>query len=289
MTITTRSIPLTSQVEFYPTLSCLKSNDSGHTIYLTPSEKKLFEIVLEGQGSKENIIHEIWIKNGTIVGESSYHQLIKNLRRKLKLAGLSCSMIKTIPRYGVIFINYDHDILPVAKADLNPQTEQELEAKEDVSLKQTALEAASVEINDQAGAVVINKPDEEIFIAAGSDVTEVIPEMKSEKADSKIIKIPRKMALLILSCMLFWPLVLICKGPAIANFPFEVTMDNIKFHFLTSEDMMQSNLHAIRQNISGGIKDVYIAGNGPKVWIAKCNKDISKRDSQCQYEYFSSY
>lgn len=279
MTITLKSIPLTSHVEFYPTLSCLKNISSGESVYLTPSEKKLFEIVLEGKGNKENVIHEIWMKNGTIVGESSYHQLIKNLRRKLKLAGLSCSMIKTIPRYGVVFVNYEQDIVLDNKSSENTKI---------VSHDQISNEC------DHTEKEIFPTPSEE----KNQDNNISIPQKfeplnknTSEERDRKTKKnIPLSVALLILTCMLCWPGILLFKIPKQVNsFPLEATLDNVRFHFLTSEQMAQENLNAMRRKLGVDIHDVYIANNGPKVWVAKCNKDISQKDSQCQYEYFSSY
>jgi DNA-binding winged-HTH domains len=94
-------IALSSTVMFVSEKSCLVTRESGD-IHLTPNERRLLELIISGKCKKETIFDEIWHNQGTVVSESSYHQLIKMLRRKLQQAGLPGSMIKTIPRYGVV-------------------------------------------------------------------------------------------------------------------------------------------------------------------------------------------
>ncbi|WP_176110229.1 winged helix-turn-helix domain-containing protein [Izhakiella australiensis] len=264
---------MTSQVEFFPTLSCLKNDRTGQCVYLTPSEKKLFEIVLDGQGSKENIIHEIWVKNGTVVGESSYHQLIKNLRRKLKLAGLSCSMIKTIPRYGVVFVNYDQG--SIAESNSSDDERRVGDASEELTVYIEEAELA--------------KCDNELILPDDENEEKKSPHSVKPDDEVKIKKVPYKLAFIVFVLALLWPLVFLVHKSSLTTFPFDITVENVKFHFLTSEQMSQKNFNEIKRNVPSGVKDVYIASNGPKVWIAKCNKEISQKDSQCQYEYFSIY
>lgn len=92
---------ISAVVTFVPDKSCLVSLEHGN-IHLTPNERRLLELIICGKSKKETILEEIWLKKGTIVSESSYHQLIKMLRRKLQSSGLPSNIIKTIPRYGIV-------------------------------------------------------------------------------------------------------------------------------------------------------------------------------------------
>lgn len=87
--------------------SCIVS--SVGNIHLTPNEKKLLDIILDQRGRKDTIIDEIWYQQGMVVSEASYYQLIKMLRRKFAAAGLEASCLKTIPRYGIIFVDDSPD------------------------------------------------------------------------------------------------------------------------------------------------------------------------------------
>ncbi|EIC86593.1 transcriptional regulator [Serratia sp. M24T3] len=60
---------------------------------------------MDKRGRKDTIIDEIWHQKGIVVSESSYHQLVKMLRRKFTAAGLPSSCLKTIPRYGIVYVN----------------------------------------------------------------------------------------------------------------------------------------------------------------------------------------
>lgn len=82
--------------------SCLVG--SVGNIHLTPNEKKLLDIIMDNRGRKDVIIEEIWFQQGMVVSEASYYQLVKMLRRKFVAAGLDPSCLKTIPRYGIVFM-----------------------------------------------------------------------------------------------------------------------------------------------------------------------------------------
>jgi|GEM_PF-1094920 len=286
MSVTSNGISLTSQVYFYSDLSCIKNNALGRKVYLTPSEKKLFEIILNGKGSKDNIINEIWLNNGTIVGESSYHQLIKMLRRKLKSAGLPCSMIKTIPRYGVVFVN---------------ETENEEGVSEECDEYASELPQVS---GDEHPVMQLVSADG--TASEATCLTEKLPElstltmqdgMPAERAANEILIdkkkaliLPKKMALLILMGVVLWPAIyFMFSSPHIVDFPLEKKIGTVRFHSFTAEQMSSGNLQKISHTLDKNVHEVYIAGNGPKIWMAKCNKDITQKDSQCQYEYFSVY
>lgn len=292
MSVTSNGIALTSQVYFYSDLSCIKNNALGRKVYLTPSEKKLFEIILNGKGSKDNIINEIWLKNGTIVGESSYHQLIKMLRRKLKSAGLPCSMIKTIPRYGVVFVNENENE--------NENEEGERESDECDEYASELPQASGGEhpvmqlVSTDATAKEAPFPTEKLPELCTLTMQEVAPaehtasEILIDK--KKALILPKKTALLILMGVVLWPAVyFMFSRPHIVDFPLEKKIGPVKFHSFTAEQMSSGNLQKISHTLDKNVHEVYIAGNGPKIWVAKCNKDITQKDSQCQYEYFSVY
>lgn len=283
MSVTSNGISLTSQVYFYSDLSCIKNNALGRKVYLTPSEKKLFEIILDGKGSKDNIINEIWLKNGTIVGESSYHQLIKMLRRKLKSAGLPCSMIKTIPRYGVVFVNENEEVgnkeydeyaseLPQVAGDECPvmQVSADAPLREEPFLTEELPELSTLPMQD--------------VVPAERAANEILIDKK------KALILPKRTALLILMGVILWPAVyFMFSSPHIVDFPLEKNIGTVKFHSFTAEQMSSENLQKISHTLDKNVHEVYIAGNGPKIWVAKCNKEITQKDSQCQYEYFSVY
>ncbi|HFK7188286.1 winged helix-turn-helix domain-containing protein [Serratia odorifera] len=257
-----KTVYLTEQVIFVPDLSCLRNKISGQDVYLTPSEKKLLEVIAEGAGSKKNIIHEIWGQNGTIVGESSYHQLIKMLRRKLEAAKVPCSMIKTIPRYGVVLM----------KMDENPQS-------------------GNVEADDcQPSPSVCSEGDADSMEVRA----EVIPESdvfgdgRTDASEAKKVKAPKFLLLCILIYAVLAPVFIWSLSDEVTNFS-ALTIDGVKFNVLNPEQMTNESLVAIRNRIGDGVNYVYVVDNGPKIWMAKCNKEIEKEDSQCQYEHYSSY
>ncbi|MHC9060952.1 winged helix-turn-helix domain-containing protein [Pantoea sp. y20] len=281
------SVPLTSQVYFYSDLSCIKNNKLGRTVYLTPSEKKLFEIILDGKGSKDNIINEIWLKNGTIVGESSYHQLIKMLRRKLNNAGLPCSMIKTIPRYGVVFVKEDKEDKEGGNDESDKNT-SELPRSVGDELPVTQLVYTDTTMNED---LLPTDNNEEFGTLSLQDVVPVEPAANENFIDkTKAIVLPKKLALLILMGVILWPSIyLLLSRPHMVEFPLEKSIGAVKFHSFSAEQISSENLQRISQTLNKNVHEVYIAGNGPKIWVAKCNKDITQKDSQCQYEYFSVY
>ncbi|HEI8868871.1 helix-turn-helix domain-containing protein [Serratia sp. AKBS12] len=257
-----KTVYLTAQVIFIPDLSCLKNKVTGQEIYLTPSEKKLLEIVAEGEGSKENIIHEIWRKNGIVVGESSYHQLIKMLRRKLAAADIPCTIIKTIPRYGVVLMKVDDSLQP-----------GKIEADECQSSDSVCSDNDTDSIKPRPEPT----PRAEIFEVERIDASEV-----------KKTKPPKILLIFILIYTVLVPVFIWGVNEDVTNFS-ALTIDGVKFHVLNPEQMTNESLVAIRKRIGGDVNYVYVVDNGPKIWMAKCNKEIENEDSQCQYEHYSSY
>lgn len=285
MSVTSNNgISLSSQVYFYPDQNCIKNKLSGHKVYLTPSEKKLLDVILDGKGSKENIIHEIWLKNGTIVGESSYHQLIKMLRGKLKSAGLPCSMIKTIPRHGVIFIS-EHEVTGINNQEAHAYV---LPRPEDDESPITPIGNAETLCNDKPISDDVDVDVNTLYLREVESVEHASNDIVNKKKKTFIL--PKKIAFLVLLVIIFSPMAyFIFNGATTTSFPLNENVEGVNFHSFTVEQLSSKNLNKIFHSLDKETHEVYIASNGPKIWIAKCNKSINQKDSQCQYEYLSAY
>lgn len=255
-------IRLSPHVTFLPDSSCL-INGAKEEIHLTPNERRLLELIIAGKGRKELIIDEVWRSRGTIVGESSYHQLIKMLRKKLQLAGLPGTVIKTIPRYGVRLIPFEPDITLVTGTDQDT-------AAEDDELHQTQINACA---ESESNAMML------------------VPSTDTEKSlTSPGIRHDKKRVCLLISLLacfilvIYWGLVWLKPNP----FPYKFGINHVVFHLssLGHEDRQAYLQH--KDKLSKEIRHVYIASNGPKVWIAKCDSEIAK-EAKCHYENYSVY
>lgn len=116
----TSRVLLRKGVYYNKALSCLVSAEGN--IHLTPNEKKLLDIILDQRGRKDTIIDEIWHQQGMVVSEASYYQLVKMLRKKFMVAGLEACCLKTIPRFGIVFIN-DSSVISEELVEKVPITE----------------------------------------------------------------------------------------------------------------------------------------------------------------------
>jgi len=79
---------------------CLQPHN-GAPVKLRHLEKLLLQALLSNVNDKRDIIKYVWPK--TVVGDGSYHKLVFDLRKQLKLSGLAPELIKTIPRRGLEF------------------------------------------------------------------------------------------------------------------------------------------------------------------------------------------
>ncbi|MBP2171179.1 DNA-binding winged helix-turn-helix (wHTH) protein [Erwinia toletana] len=249
-----KRIALSSQVFFYPEHSCVKSADC-EDIYLSPSEKKLLEIVLEGKGSKENILQQIWLNNGTIVGESSYHQLVKMLRRKLLKANLPETVIKTLPRFGIIYLRPDE-----------PQDSAVAEWPQTLSAEEPLTGG----------------------FAPATDAQATVP-VRVERAPARVVLrlsvvVPLAMLMLLLPVVgvLFWL-------PKEENFPAQRMVQGVVIHASRSQLLAPEVLQKLLGTPEKTLRHIYIAENGPRIWIARCKDEIAKVDNQCQYQNLSLY
>lgn len=243
-------IPLSATVTFSPEKSCLCSREYGD-IHLTPNERRLLELIISGKCKKEAIFEEIWHSQGTIVSESSYHQLIKMLRRKLQSAGLPRSIIKTIPRCGIMLMPYE----PLSAV-----------RDEDAAV----IEVASSDI------CIKKEPAED-------------PQV--QKFTSSVPLSPCACWLLAGLCtalVIFPPFLvpLLIEKPQ--AFPEQILLDGVAFHYSSKRSVDLAGLVQQRRALPAKINNVYIASNGPKVVVAQCEGELSK-EGKCSYEYSSSY
>ncbi|HGN1706446.1 TPA: transcriptional regulator [Providencia rettgeri] len=70
---------------------------------LTENESCLLKILLTKVSNKREIMYEIWEKRGTIVTESSYYKLVRQLRQSFKKVELDENLIMTLPRIGILY------------------------------------------------------------------------------------------------------------------------------------------------------------------------------------------
>lgn len=251
---------LSSDVSFSPEQSCLSSKAYGD-IHLTPNELKLLKLVISGTCKKETIQEEIWLNKGTIVSESSYHQLIKMLRRKLEKAGLPGDMIKTRPRYGVVFIS--------PEKTLHSDTHDRL-----------------VNPSDEDG----HRFGDSESIAEDREISNLNTNTK-KKFNSRMyltsfpVKIIAMIGVVFIASPPILTFYLMHNQPA---FNEQLIINDVTYHYYSNgslnRDIIMKKKIALQENIN----NVYVAINGPRVFIAECDGIISK-EGKCQYEYYSSY
>ncbi|HEC8329702.1 TPA: hypothetical protein RG647_RS15165 [Providencia rettgeri] len=70
---------------------------------LSENESCLLKMLLVKRSNKREIMYEIWEKRGTIVTESSYYKLVRQLRQSFKQIGLDENLIMTLPRVGILY------------------------------------------------------------------------------------------------------------------------------------------------------------------------------------------
>ncbi|MGU3414623.1 transcriptional regulator [Enterobacteriaceae bacterium C34A] len=240
---------LSSAVTFVPEKSCLTSREQGD-IHLTPNERRLLELIISGKCKKETIFEEIWHSQGTIVSESSYHQLIKMLRRKLQFAGLPGSIIKTIPRYGLVLVP---EATP--EAAVGDATESECDAAEP-------------------------HPD---CVPSG------LPEEPAAASLAPANKLANRLLLgVCLALIVLPPAIVPAMREAPRAFQESMVINGVTFHFSSRRSIDRSVLEQKLREVPAGINNVYIATNGPKVFVAQCEGELSK-EGKCNYDYYSSY
>lgn len=254
-------IPLSAEVIFLPERASLMIKGKDE-IHLTPNERRLLELIISGKGKKETIVEEIWLSRGTIVGESSYHQLIKMLRRKLQYAGLPCSVIKTIPRYGITLASFNPGAIQTERVNVGDADSTCEERKDTVDgnngLKCSSKDETRQGVDDGTMKFLLMHSDKFLYF--------LLP------------------FIFLLSSLIIY--VFAMKKAPVA-FPYQIDMGGVVFH-VTS--LRNTDYGSILKGLSDlpKVKHVYIASNGPKNWVAECETEISK-DAKCRYEYYSAY
>lgn len=92
---------LSEQVVYNPLKRTLSRGQIS--ISLTENESCLLKILLMKTSNKKEVMYEIWEKRGTIVTESSYYKLVRQLRQSFKKVELDENLIMTLPRIGILY------------------------------------------------------------------------------------------------------------------------------------------------------------------------------------------
>lgn len=82
---------------------------------LTENESCLLKILLTKTSNKREVMYEIWEKRGTIVTESSYYKLVRQLRQSFKKIELDENLIMTLPRIGILYTGEKSEIPVLSK------------------------------------------------------------------------------------------------------------------------------------------------------------------------------
>lgn len=246
----TSKMPLREGVYYNSALSCLES--PAGDIHLTPNEKKILEIILSKRGRKETIIDEIWHEQGIVVSESSYHQLVKMIRRKFVAAGMPSSCLKTIPRYGVVY-----------------QTQADDESENGTEYCDKSL-----------------KMSEDFQQAPGIVSAEKTPVVERRPAGHWLSLWSSSAIWLIFSLTILWGL----RTHDTRDYfiPFKA-VGEVSYHVAPATKVSQALWQRIERQVQPVTREAYVASNGPKVWVAYCEKSIYKDNAPCTYEHFSQY
>ena len=275
-------VPLHEGVYYNSIYSCLESPNGE--IHLTPNEKKILEIILDGRGRKDTIIDEIWRQQGVIVSESSYHQLVKMIRRKFVAAGLPSSCLKTIPRYGIVYVSE-----PAIKPDCTPEfcdiNMNPLAIVGGVDDQQPGREVtAQEEVNThRVGGFTDNKKPE----CSDQDSQALMTSVVDAKGSSHKISYLLSFVIFIFTSV---ALLLFLNAYETKNyFVMSKQIDNVNYYITPATKLAPSVWQNVVHSVTPATKNVYIASNGPKVWVAYCENNIYKDHVPCTYEHFSVY
>ena len=280
-------VPLREGVYYNSTHSCLE-NPAGD-IHLTPNEKKILEIILDNRGRKDIIIEEIWHQQGIIVSESSYHQLVKMLRRKFVAAGLPTSCLKTIPRYGMVYLS---------EAEAEDEAEhianhcgiamnEEMPPEEHEALVPKVWKKK--ESRTEAGTSQVDIGEKDVLLPVGMlSESNYLNNFKIEEIKSRF-KIPYFLSIFIFILSSAAIILLLMHYNTQDYFVQVKKIDNVGYHIAPTAKLSEALWQRIESSVMPVTKEVYIASNGPKVWVAYCENDIYKDNVPCTYEHFSLY
>jgi DNA-binding winged helix-turn-helix (wHTH) protein len=262
-------IPLNDEVFYNPIHSSLEHVSDGSSIHLTPNEKKLLEIVLDDRGRKETIIDEIWTRQGIVVSESSYHQLVKMLRRKFQEASLMPSALKTIPRYGIVMVNVKKD-------------DEEIDLEQDEGKQCETLGCEQIEQNIESEFT--EETSETPMFSDKLRVTQ--PEGSDKKSGLGVLSLLIGVLALL---MIFIPMLWVYAQNNTSVFSQQMFREGVTYHTMSSTYLSRHLLERVANGLDDRNTDVYIGTNGPKTWVAYCNSKIEKENARCAYTHFSAY
>jgi DNA-binding winged-HTH domains len=94
---------LDNGVKFFPDRRYVMGS-AGQIINLSENSYRFLTLLLKGETDKQNIINQVWHEQRGSVSDSSYYGQIYALRKSLDMAGISVSVIKTLPRRGVKYM-----------------------------------------------------------------------------------------------------------------------------------------------------------------------------------------
>ncbi|HHB1427545.1 TPA: transcriptional regulator [Serratia odorifera] len=272
-------IPLSEEVFYNPAHSSLEMVSGAESIHLTPNEKKLLEIVLENRGRKETIIDEIWTQQGIVVSESSYHQLVKMLRRKFHEASLPPMALKTIPRYGIVLVSGKKDDT-ASDADDRAASDTDDEAvvqHEEASIGEPGCTVVPEAVPQPQPQPKDDAPPESIVCAA-------VPLGVALTA-----RCPIWLAVVLSAVMIFSPALWVYMQNDSTLFSYRLIKDNVTYHATSSAYFGKGMMTRVARDLDGTAKEVYISGNGPKIWVAYCQNKLDKENARCAYTHFSAY
>ncbi|QGH61990.1 winged helix-turn-helix domain-containing protein [Serratia proteamaculans] len=259
-------IPLSEEVFYNPAHSSLEMLSGTGNIHLTPNEKKLLEIVLENRGRKETIIDEIWTQQGIVVSESSYHQLVKMLRRKFQEADLPPSALKTIPRYGIVLVS-------CRKESGEP-------LHNDNVLQGAALVAEEAAGEWQESSVLPTEVPQADELSVHQPVSWIM---------ALTSRCPVWLFAIVALLMIFAPAAWVYLQNDDTLFCRQLIKNNVTYHATSSTYFGKDMMARIAGEQDSAVKDIYISGNGPKIWVAYCRNTIDKENARCAYTHFSAY
>ena len=91
-------------------------------VTLSSNEGHLLLALIEGVTDKEDLIRRVWGERGLIVSDNSYYKALHTLRHYLSEVGLDRSILKTLPRRGVVLLLKIERINDNTPPDLNGKT-----------------------------------------------------------------------------------------------------------------------------------------------------------------------
>lgn len=256
----------------HSSLECLKT---GERIHLTPNERKLLNILLSQRGLKETIIDEIWSQHGVVVTTSSYHQLVKMLRMKFQQAGLPPDLIKTIPRYGVI--------LCLPSNQCREAEEGNAQSKEQENITGEYIGKPSCD-SDVSSTLTVEEDGDCFHLG--------YPQRQGwnwSKIPLNVVTFTIGFLIVILIGMGATSFRLI-EGKDKPLFSQQRQIGNVVYHATSTTLLDKTNFMAqISKGLSDDTRHVYLASNGPKVWVSYCKEQIEKESSACHHACFSVY